>query len=1216
MATTVGALRVTLTLDSTQYVGALRQAEQQGSAFQSALGGIASMASGALKAASVAFTGLSTAAIGFGISASKTAMRTAEMDVALGQLAKTSGISKQAMDEQIAVMRKQGVTMSAAQNTVAQFARAQMDMSKSAELARVAQDLAIYTMQDSSQTLDDLLHGIQTGNTQLDVFRQLNIQAGQSVDQYAKSIGKSANELTAAERQQALLNEVLAKGTTIAGSYEAAMKQPGKVLRSFPRLFDDIRNSIGQAFLPALASVIVNSYEMVKAFSHAIDKGGALRPVIDSLGSVVSAAAGPFAKIAEHVTGWLKSLKPGQVDAFVKALGPMSGIIAGLAGALGGLGTTTIGGVLPVIGPLLAGINPLVAGLVVGLVALGAATPAVRDGIGEIVKALQPMAAVLGKALMDALKQLMPLFDQLIKALVPVIIAVVTIAATLVGKLLPVLLKVVEALAPFVVMIVRLVAAFVGGLLPVLVPVVDLIAQVASAFVDALSPAFKQVTDAMVPLIPPLQDLGKQLSETLGPVVVAMTPILAELAKMLGQQLAGAILLVIPLIGLIITGIRDFSSMLDTAGKMVAGWVATVIGWFTALYNALVGGSIIPDLVKAITWWFNTMLSGATIIVTTLVNVVTGLFNTLLSGITTIVTAIGTTVIWWFNYLSSTAQGIVSGLWQFVTTTWQQILADTTNLWTSISGTVISWATGMRDGAVAVVTGMLTSIQQAFTTAKNWIKDQIVAIANIWNELCDKLKSIPGLGDEAAKWKIDVTGLQAMATGGVVPARAVGGGFRTTGPTAVVGEGRQSYPEYVIPTDPAFSRRAAGLWLEAGARLRMLAAGGNLSAPWFEGSWPVTQSYGNPSAAYAGGLHTGIDIGYPRGTKVFAGTEGDAQHISGGGLGNAVKFLPHGAPGVAILLMHMLGYAGGQGAKKKGDLLSYGDSTGFSTGDHLHFEVQVNGRHTDPMEWLQAGAGPAGGAGAGGFGPFNAAIDWAKEQFGKLPPGFKEWAIYLVTKAAPEMMKKIATDAFRAVSSMVSGWTGSGTFQDWAKQAISATGVSDSWLRALDIAAKNESGYDPKAINLWDSNALKGTPSKGVMQVIDPTFQAYKHDDWSDIWNPVHNIAAAINYIKARYGDIYNLPGVKSVLSGGSWIGYDGGGVLRPGATLALNTTGRNEAVLNAPTFDRLLRVLDRLESVLTGPGAGGLTVNNHYEGEGVSSQEVVSDLLIALRTL
>ncbi|MFD0314105.1 transglycosylase SLT domain-containing protein [Streptomyces flavalbus] len=98
----------------------------------------------------------------------------------------------------------------------------------------------------------------------------------------------------------------------------------------------------------------------------------------------------------------------------------------------------------------------------------------------------------------------------------------------------------------------------------------------------------------------------------------------------------------------------------------------------------------------------------------------------------------------------------------------------------------------------------------------------------------------------------------------------------------------------------------------------------------------------------------------------------------------------------------------------------------------------------------------------------------------------------------------------------------------------------DGWIRqSLDIMKSKgipgtyhglhrnimrESSGNPNAINDWDINAINGVPSKGLLQVIPPTFQAYHVPGTSwDIYNPVANITAAANYAADRYGSIDNV---------------------------------------------------------------------------------------------
>ncbi|MFC7106205.1 transglycosylase SLT domain-containing protein [Nonomuraea rubra] len=114
---------------------------------------------------------------------------------------------------------------------------------------------------------------------------------------------------------------------------------------------------------------------------------------------------------------------------------------------------------------------------------------------------------------------------------------------------------------------------------------------------------------------------------------------------------------------------------------------------------------------------------------------------------------------------------------------------------------------------------------------------------------------------------------------------------------------------------------------------------------------------------------------------------------------------------------------------------------------------------------------------------------------------------------------------------------------DWINQAIAilrANGVPADKMNPNDIwmIIKHESGGNPHAINNWDSNAAKGTPSKGLMQTIDPTFNSYKLPGHGDIYNPVDNIIAGVRYSIARYGSVSNVPGVVGMKTGGGYQGY------------------------------------------------------------------------------
>ncbi|MBM7770792.1 WXG100 family type VII secretion target [Actinokineospora baliensis] len=118
-----------------------------------------------------------------------------------------------------------------------------------------------------------------------------------------------------------------------------------------------------------------------------------------------------------------------------------------------------------------------------------------------------------------------------------------------------------------------------------------------------------------------------------------------------------------------------------------------------------------------------------------------------------------------------------------------------------------------------------------------------------------------------------------------------------------------------------------------------------------------------------------------------------------------------------------------------------------------------------------------------------------------------------------------------------------GNVQEWIRQAIEllraqGINVTEADAQLIWEIIQHESGGNPNAINNWDSNAAKGTPSKGLMQTIDPTFNSYALPGHKDIWNPVDNICAGVNYAVSRYGSLSNVPGIKATHTGGGYVGY------------------------------------------------------------------------------
>lgn len=104
------------------------------------------------------------------------------------------------------------------------------------------------------------------------------------------------------------------------------------------------------------------------------------------------------------------------------------------------------------------------------------------------------------------------------------------------------------------------------------------------------------------------------------------------------------------------------------------------------------------------------------------------------------------------------------------------------------------------------------------------------------------------------------------------------------------------------------------------------------------------------------------------------------------------------------------------------------------------------------------------------------------------------------------------------------GGSGVERWRNVAIRALKMTGqYSTANLNALLNQMRTESNGNPRAINNWDINAKNGTPSKGLLQMIDPTFRQYAmHGFNSNIYDPLSNILASIRYALSRYGSLRN----------------------------------------------------------------------------------------------
>ncbi len=180
---------------------------------------------------------------------------------------------------------------------------------------------------------------------------------------------------------------------------------------------------------------------------------------------------------------------------------------------------------------------------------------------------------------------------------------------------------------------------------------------------------------------------------------------------------------------------------------------------------------------------------------------------------------------------------------------------------------------------------------------------------------------------------------------------------------------------------------------------------------------------------------------------------------------------------------------------------------------------------------LEIPKGPGGGGAQGGGGGTGV----HSSQLGL--SGGMNGSAQNMTNAARQAINQTKNNAqppHNTVGGNVGQWIGQ------AMQVMQQHGVDTSKINPQDLATiiQHESSGNPNAINRTDSNAAAGHPSQGLMQTIPSTFNAYALPGHNSITNPVDNIIAGSRYILSRYGSTANVPGIKALNSGGSYVGY------------------------------------------------------------------------------
>ncbi|MEU3990082.1 hypothetical protein AB0F24_17195 [Streptomyces platensis] len=397
-----------------------------------------------------------------------------------------------------------------------------------------------------------------------------------------------------------------------------------------------------------------------------------------------------------------------------------------------------------------------------------------------------------------------------------------------------------------------------------------------------------------------------------------------------------------------------------------------------------------------------------------------------------------------------------------------------------------------------------------------------------------------------------------------------------------------SYPEYVIPTDPKYRNRALALHAAAGTRL--MADGGILGDIWggikSAGGWVADKATGALKAAgrfAAGALAPAFNLGL----KAINGT---LSRIPGAdtGLGKVVRAIPNKvADGILSFLRgeDEKSMGGANVAKaltwaksQAGKPYQWGgagnpswDCSGFMSG----IQKVIEGRNPKGRLWstfsFQGSKAPAGWK-YHLKSPFQIGVtnNGKGHTAGTLAGTNVESrggdGVIVGSRARGYNDSLFHNNWYGLVSALAGASGGAGGAKSAARQMLGEFGWSQKQWPALDKLWTRESG--------WRWNAANPSGAYGIPQALPGSKMKSAGADWRT--NPATQIKWGLKYIKGRYGS----PSAAWAHSQDvNW--YDSGGYLAPGLNLAYNGTGRPEPVFTSQQANALV-------SLAGSGGAGG----------------------------
>lgn len=269
------------------------------------------------------------------------ALRYETLGTALRQIGTNAGYTTNELKQFQSGLESTGISMLQARQSMIRLINSNIDLSKSTALARAAQDLAVISGENSSDTFERLAYAIQSGSIVMLRNLGINVSFQQAYKKLADELHTTTGALTENQKVQARLNAILDDSTKRVGLYEEAMLNAGKQLTTMQRLQENFAVMVGRVFRDT-ASVAVQAWmESLK------DANAELRKLTDDQ---------VMAVWSREMVTFFSSIA-NAVDNMVTRIRQLISVLGGWGQVLSAVEANTPGGIIGMMSPVTAGIG-------------------------------------------------------------------------------------------------------------------------------------------------------------------------------------------------------------------------------------------------------------------------------------------------------------------------------------------------------------------------------------------------------------------------------------------------------------------------------------------------------------------------------------------------------------------------------------------------------------------------------------------------------------------------------------------------------------------------------------------------------------------------------------------------------------------------------------------------------------------------------------------